>query len=238
VLFIRQSDAATLRDHSVMEETHSPHLSLLISHSFLNLFFSHTAMYFHQLQPAPLDLPEVIDRIRADLTLADIRKCVQISSTCNKMFRPFLWETMYYNRFSELRKDSDNDDPFLRRNEYLVRNLFSFGLNDQDMRTIAKFCPGLTFFHLEIARMAETYPLRDIFRCLHRLQRLVLKISNAHGRSPIERAILDPVANGALKQLTELQIVGLESFQTLPAYQTGMLLRCLEGCPSLHTLKL
>ncbi|GJJ67937.1 hypothetical protein EMPS_00283 [Entomortierella parvispora] len=194
-------------------------------------------MYFHQLQPAPLDLPEITDRIRADLTLADIRKCVLVSSNWNKTFWPFLWETMYYNRFAERQKDSKND-PFLRRNGQLVRKLFTFGLDDQDMITIAKYCSGLTFFHLEIARMTETYSFRDLFTRLNRLQQLVLRVSNAHGRSPVQRAILDPIANGALAQLTELQIIGLASFQTLPAYQSGMLLRCLEGCPLLKTLEL
>src|SRR5690554_4574350 len=103
-----------------------------------------TPKYFHQLCPSPLDLPEIICRIRSQLSISDIKKCTLVCYAWSVEFTPFLWETMYYNR-----KTLEND-PLLERNGHLIRKLFTYSLDNKALRRISRHCPNLTGIELEI----------------------------------------------------------------------------------------
>ncbi|KAG0057856.1 hypothetical protein BGZ83_000043 [Gryganskiella cystojenkinii] len=197
--------------------------------------------YFHQLRPEPLDLPEIIERIHADLVASDIRSCCQVSKTWYRRFGPFLWDVTYFNRFTmsqQGRRGNVNENAVLQRNGHLIRTLFTYALHDQDLRTIARCCPNLESIQLEIANLTDPKFSDELFKSIPRLKQLVVKVLNTHGRSPVLLALLDPIACGDLSKLTELRLVGVDSFQSVPAYQSGMILRCLEGCPVLEVLEL
>ncbi|KAF9348063.1 hypothetical protein BGX26_000485 [Mortierella sp. AD094] len=188
--------------------------------------------YFHQLHPAPLELPEVICRIRSHLSIADIKKCMLVSIIWAKHFGPFLWEVVYFNRFSQ------QEDPSLRRNGHLIRKLITYSLRDKELKLIAKDCPNLVELDLEIDTLNSGTSLSDLFSSVNRIQKLKLQLLNPNELGKIHRALLDPIAKGVLSQLTEIKLMGFETRRYAPIYLTGMIIRCLEGCPLLQTLEI
>ncbi|KAF9913764.1 hypothetical protein BX616_009620, partial [Lobosporangium transversale] len=188
--------------------------------------------YFHQLQPPPLDLPEVICCIRSYLTLEDIKKCMLVCYTWAKQFGPFLWETIYYSRLIE------QDDPALKRNGHLIHHLHTFALRDKDLQTIALRCPNLSSILLEIESLQDPGSLHEMISSVNRLEKLSFKLLNPNGAGVLQCALLEPIAWGRLNLLTELRLIGFYSPNYAPLYYTKMILRCLEGCPQLRELEL
>jgi len=188
--------------------------------------------YFHQLQPQPLALPEIICNIRSHLTIPDLKKCTLVSYIWAQHFGPFLWETLYYNRTAQ------ELDPGLQRNGPLVRYLITFSLHDKDLRMIARDCPNLTGLELEIDNLKNTTVLYQLLHSVKGLQRLTLRLPNPNDLSMRQRALLEPIAHGALEQLTELRLMGFDNRRYAPVYQARTVLRCMEACPSLRILEL
>ncbi|KAG0289248.1 hypothetical protein BGZ96_007138, partial [Linnemannia gamsii] len=188
------------------------------------------AKYFHQLSPPPLDLPEIIDRIRADLSLADLWKCTQVCTIWSQQFSSFLWETFRYNRLEH--EDS------LERNGHLVRDLITFSLRDSDLRSISRHLTGLTGVTLEIETLDDPDALFEFYASATNLRRLAIQLPDPSELGPSQKALLLPVAQGALANLTKLQLVGMDSRRYPPVYQSGMILRVLEACTHLEYLEL
>ncbi|KAF9093302.1 hypothetical protein BGX23_003470 [Mortierella sp. AD031] len=186
--------------------------------------------YFHQLSPPPLDLPEIIDRIRAELSLADIAKCTTVCTIWSQQFLPFLWETFRFNR----REHEDR----LEHYGHLVRELITFSLRDNDLRTIARHFPSLTGVTLEIETLDDPSTLFDLYSAASTLRKLTLQLPDPNGLGSSQKALLFPITQGALANLTKLQLVGMENRRYAPIYQTGMILRVLEACPLLEHLEL
>lgn len=188
------------------------------------------AKYFHQLSPPPLDLPEIIDRIRADLSLADLWKCSQVCTIWSKQFSPFLWETFRYNRLEH--------DECLERNGHLVRDLITFSLRDSDLRSISRHLTALTGVTLEIETLDDPGALFEFYASAANLRRLTIQLPDPSELGPSQKALLLPVAQGALVNLTKLQLVGMDNKRYAPMYQSGMILRVLEACSRLEYLEL
>ncbi|KAF9170429.1 hypothetical protein BGX21_003481 [Mortierella sp. AD011] len=183
--------------------------------------------YFHQLTPAPLDLPEIICRIRSHLSIKDIKKCMLVSMIWAKHFEPFLWELAYFNRFN---------DPMLQKKGHHIRKLVTYSLCDNDLRIVTRDYPNLIELELEIQRLDDEALLSDLFSRVNRIQKLKFQaFRNELGN--IQRAFLKPIAKGVLSQLTEIKLTGFGGSLTAPTYQTRMILRGLEGCPLLQTLE-
>ncbi|KAF9179419.1 hypothetical protein BGZ50_006947, partial [Haplosporangium sp. Z 11] len=191
-----------------------------------------TPKYFHQLCPAPLDLPEIICRIRSHLSISDIKKCTLVCYTWSVHFLPLLWETMYYNRINL------ENDPLLERNGHLIRKLFTYSLDGAALRRISRHCPNLTGIELEIEALDDLSSLSTLFSGIRRLESLTLRLSNLDTLGEVQRVILVPLIHGTLSQLTELRLIGTKSRRYTNIYQTGMLLKCLEGCPLLQVFEL
>jgi hypothetical protein len=190
------------------------------------------AKYFHQLSPPPLDLPEIIDRIRASLSLADLWKCTQVCTIWSQQFSPFLWETFHYNRF-------EHEDR-LERNGHLVRDLITFSLRDSDLRSIARHLTALTGATLEIETLSDPTALFEFYASAANLRRLTIQLPDPSKLGSSQKALLLPVAQGALANLTKLQLVGMNNrrYAPPPMYQSGMILRVLEACSRLEYLEL
>ncbi|KAG9068979.1 hypothetical protein KI688_009869 [Linnemannia hyalina] len=185
--------------------------------------------YFHQLSPPPLDLPEIIDRIRADLSLADIWKCTQVCTIWSQQFSPFLWETFRYNRL-------EHQD--LERSGHLVRDLITFSLRDSDLKSIARHLTALTGATLEIETLNDPSSLFEFYASASNLRRLTIQLPDPSELGPSQKALLFPVAQGALANLTKLQLIGMDNRRYAPVYQSGMIYRVLEACPRLEYLEL
>ncbi|KAG0050451.1 hypothetical protein BGZ89_003838 [Linnemannia elongata] len=190
----------------------------------------HRAKYFHQLSPPPLDLPEIIDRIRADLSLADIWKCTQVCTIWSQQFSPFLWETFRYNRL-------EHEDR-LERKGHFVRDLITFSLRDSDLKSIARHLTALTGATLEIETLSDPSSLFEFYASASNLQRLTIQLPDPSELGPSQKALLFPVAQGALANLTKLQLIGMDNGRYAPMYQSGMIYRVLEACPRLEYLEL
>ncbi|KAF8984049.1 hypothetical protein BGZ46_008970 [Entomortierella lignicola] len=188
--------------------------------------------YFHQLCPQPLDLPEIFDPIVACLTLRDIRKCTLVSMIWAKHFGPLFWETIYYNRFTL------QVDPALQRNGHFIRKLVTYALRDKDIDIIAKYCPNLTTLDLELEGLKSSTRLSELFSRANRIQKIKIQMLNANEMGRAQRTLLEPIAQGLLSRLTEMRLIGFQNRRQAPIYQTGMILKCLEGCPLLQTLEL
>ncbi|KAF9150020.1 hypothetical protein BG015_008173 [Linnemannia schmuckeri] len=188
------------------------------------------AKYFHQLSPPPLDLPEIIDRIRADLSLADIWKCTQVCTIWSRQFSPFLWETFRYNRIEHEHR--------LERNGHLVRELITFCLRDSDLRSIARHLTALTGVTLEIETLNDPSALFKFYAAASNLRRLAIQLPDPSELGASQKALLFPVAQGALANLTKLQLIGMDNRRYAPVYQSGMIYRVLEACPRLEYLEL
>lgn len=188
------------------------------------------AKYFHQLSPPPLDLPEIIDRIRADLSLADIWKCTQVCTIWSQQFSPFLWETFRYNRL-------EHEDR-LERNGHLVRDLITFSLRDSDLKSIARHLTALTGATLEIETLSDPSSLFEFYASASNLRRLTIQLPDPSELGFSQKALLFPVAQGALANLTKLQLIGMDNRRYAPMYQSGMIYRVLEACPRLEYLEL
>ncbi|KAK3826226.1 MAG: hypothetical protein JOS17DRAFT_750909 [Linnemannia elongata] len=188
------------------------------------------AKYFHQLSPPPLDLPEIIDRIRADLSLADIWKCTQVCTIWSQQFSPFLWETFRYNRL-------EHEDR-LERNGHLVRDLITFSLRDSDLKSIAQHLTALTGATLEIETLSDPSSLFEFYASASNLRRLTIQLLDPNELGPSQKALLFPVAQGALANLTKLQLIGMDNRRYAPMYQAGMIYRVLEACPCLEYVEL
>ncbi|KAF9125483.1 hypothetical protein BGW39_007384 [Mortierella sp. 14UC] len=186
--------------------------------------------YFHQLSPPPLDLPEIIDRIRADLSLSDIWKCTQVCSIWSLQFSPFLWETFHYNRL-------EHEDR-LERNGHYIRELITFSLRDSDLKTITQHLTALTGVTLEIETLDDPSTLFDFYASAPGLRRLSIQLPNPSELGPSQKALLFPIAQGALTNLTKLQLVGMDNRRYAPMYQSGMIIRVLEACPLLEYVEL
>ncbi|KAG0251187.1 hypothetical protein BG011_007800 [Mortierella polycephala] len=191
-----------------------------------------TPKYFHQLCPSPLDLPEIICGIRSHLSISDIKKCTLVCCAWSVQFIPFLWETMHYNRMNL------ENDPLLERNGHLIRKLFAYSLDNKALRRISRHCPNLTGIELEIEALNDLSSLSALFSSTRRLERLTLRLSNFDALGKIQCVILVSLIHGTLSQLTELRLIGVKSRRYTHIYQTGMILKCLEGCPSLQVLEL
>ncbi|KAK3834462.1 MAG: hypothetical protein J3R72DRAFT_452378 [Linnemannia gamsii] len=187
--------------------------------------------YFHQLSPPPLDLPEIIDRIRAELSLTDILKCTQVCSIWSLQFSPFLWETFRYNRL----EDQDR----LERIGQHVRQLITFSIRDSDLTTIAQRLPALTGVTLEIETLDDPSTLFEFYAsAASSLKRLSIQLPNPSELGSSQKALLFPVAQGALANLTKLQLIGMDNRRYAPMYQSGMILRVLETCTLLEYVEL
>ncbi|KAF9116802.1 Trimeric GatFAB AmidoTransferase(AdT) complex subunit [Mortierella sp. AM989] len=197
---------------------------------FKELMSSHKK-YFHQLHPQPLDLPEIICRIRSHLSVTDIKKCMLVCVIWARHFGPFLWEVIYYIRYSQ--KDST-----FGKNGHLIQKLVTYSLRDNDLKAIAMCCPNLSALDLEIGTLENTSVLFELFTRANKLQKLRLQLLYPDKLFGIQCTILNLIAQGILSQLTELRLMGVDSQRYAPIYQTGIILRCLEGCPLLQTLEL
>ncbi|KAG0267992.1 hypothetical protein BGZ95_002672 [Linnemannia exigua] len=187
--------------------------------------------YFHQLSPPPLDLPEIIDRIRADLSLTDIWKCTQVCSIWSHQFSPFLWETFHYNRLEHQDR--------LERNGHHIRQLITFSLRDSDLKTISQHLRNLTGVTLDIETLDDPSALFEFYASVaSSLKRLSIQLPNPSELGSFQKALLFPVAQGALANLTKLQLIGMDNRRYAPIYQSGMILRVLEACPLLEYVEL
>ncbi|KAI1317118.1 hypothetical protein EDD11_009005 [Mortierella claussenii] len=166
-----------------------------------------------------------------DIPPKDLKKCTLVCFTWCKQFRPFLWESLYYSRLEI--------DPALKRHGPLIRQLYTHSLQDKDLRSIAKLCPNLTGIELEIESLQDPGSIFEVFASVsHSLQRLTIRLLNPSSTGNVQRALLEPIAWGRLSLLTELRLMGFGYDCYAPLYTTGMLLRCVEGCPLLETLEI
>ncbi|KAF9434273.1 hypothetical protein BGZ76_008272 [Entomortierella beljakovae] len=188
--------------------------------------------YFHQLNPQPLELPEVLCRIHSHLSKQDIKKCMLVCSIWAKHFGPFLWDVFHFNRFLQ------QNDVGLQRNGHLIRHLYTYSLKDKDLAIITRDCPNLTQLDLEIASLKSARPLYNLLSRVNGIQKLKLRLVYPNHLDNVQRALLKPIALGVLRHLTELKLKGFEDRTNAPIYHTGMILRCLEGCPLIQTLEL
>ncbi|KAG0245902.1 hypothetical protein B0O80DRAFT_438093 [Mortierella sp. GBAus27b] len=188
--------------------------------------------YFHMLQPQPLALPEIIDRIRSHLTIVDLKKCTLVCYTWAQCFGPFIWETFYYNRATH------GNDPALQHHGRTIRQLYTFLLQDRDLGAITRHCPHLIGLELEMDKLQNPVWIYNLFNRITTLRRLTLRLSSPTSLSLRQRALLEPIAHGMLDQLTELRLVGIEHRRNAPVYQARTVFRCLEACPKLRLLEL
>ncbi|KAF9956644.1 hypothetical protein BGZ72_002611 [Mortierella alpina] len=191
-----------------------------------------SAKYFHLLSPAPLDLPEIANAIRSHLSDADLRKCTLVCTIWKRQFSSFLWETVFFNRL-----ESEND-LLLKSYGHFVRQLFTYSLHATALAKIAEFCPNLTGLELDIEPQCDPAALVVLYSGCNRLERLSIRLLNSSELGSAQRAPLYPLTLGILSQLKELRLLGHGNRRYAPLYQTGMVLRCLEGCPLLQLLEL
>ncbi|KAF9918696.1 hypothetical protein FBU30_011319 [Linnemannia zychae] len=185
--------------------------------------------YFHQLSPPPLDLPEIIDRIRADLTDNDLRKCTQVCTIWSRQFAPFLWETFCYSRYEQWG---------MKRKGHYVRNLVTFALRDNDLRAMTQCFPSLDGVTLEIEILDDPAALFGFYASVPRLKRLTLQLSDPGCLGSSQKALLFPIVHGAFTSLTKLQLIGMNNRRYAPVYQLGMIYRVLEACSLLEYIEL
>ncbi|KAF9956962.1 hypothetical protein BGZ70_009691 [Mortierella alpina] len=188
--------------------------------------------YFHLLSPAPLDLPEIANNIRYHLSNADLRKCMLVCTIWKRQFAPFLWKTIYFTRHV-----SENDALLSSYGPY-IRQLFTYSLNDTTLAKIAKFCPNLTALELEVEAKCNPASLAGLYSSCNRLEKLSIRLLDSDELGSAKRGPLLPLTMGFLSQLKELRLHGHGNRRYAPLYQTGMVFRCLEGCPLLQVLEL
>ncbi|KAF9930258.1 hypothetical protein BGZ67_005892 [Mortierella alpina] len=191
-----------------------------------------SAKYFHMLSPAPLDLPEITNNIRSHLSHGDLRKCMLVCTIWRLQFAPFLWETVYFNHHV-----SENYQ-LLKSYGHFVRQLFTYSLRDTALAKIAMYYPNLTALELEIEAQCNPASLAALYSSCNRLERLSIRLFDPKELGSAKRGPLLPLTMGVLSQLKELRLLGHGDRRYAPLYQTGMVLRCLEGCPLLQLLEL
>ncbi|KAF9982988.1 hypothetical protein BGZ75_005549 [Mortierella antarctica] len=191
-----------------------------------------SAKYFHLLSPAPLDLPEISNNIRSHLSHGDLRKCMLVCTIWRLQFAPFLWETVYFNHHV-----SENYQ-LLKSYGHFVRQLFTYSLRDTALAKIAMYYPNLTALELEIEAQCNPASLAALYSSCNRLERLSIRLFDPKELGSAKRGPLLPLTMGVLSQLKELRLLGHGDRRYAPLYQTGMVLRCLEGCPLLQLLEL
>ncbi|KAF9575746.1 hypothetical protein EC968_001937 [Mortierella alpina] len=190
------------------------------------------AKYFHLLSPAPLDLPEITNNIRSHLSDADLRKCTLVCTNWRLQFAPFLWETVHFSL------DISEDDLLLKSCGHFIRQLFTYSLRDASLAKIANFCPNLTALELEVELLCNPASVAALYSSCNRLERLSIRQLNLSELGCDKRGLLLPLTTGVLSQLKELRLQGHGNRLHSPIYQTGMIFRCLEGCPLLQLLEL
>lgn len=79
----------------------------------------------------PVEIPELLHIIGANLSTGDHKTCMLVSRTWLHLFRAYTWNYLLYSR---------QGVPHIENYGHMVRSLMSYSADDKDLRSIAGTC--------------------------------------------------------------------------------------------------